>query len=174
MTLFIVFVVLGALVGLSAIAGKHRTVKAIDVAGLNFLSPVVRLCYGEEPQKQLKEIGRFIVVPILAILAFMVAWFGVSEQIQTKSGKLPNPAETWESASAILAFHNRENDKQRAFNLTGEERDAELERVEARLEELKPLEEEANAAVAEAKAAAKTKTDERVGPFQPSYLGSAV
>lgn len=169
MTLFVIFAVLGALIGLSVVAGKHRTVKAIDVAGLNFLSPVVRLCYGEEPDKQLKEIGRFILVPFLAVVAFVVAWFAVSDQIQTKSGKLPNPSETWNSASSILAFHTRENDKQRAFDLTGEERDAELARVEARLEELKPLEQEANAAVTEAKDAAKEQTNKRVAPLQEEY-----
>lgn len=169
MTLFIVFIMLGILIGLAAIAGKHRTVKAIDVAGLNFLSPVVRLCYGEEPEKQLKEIGRFILVPCLAVAGFLVLWFAVSEQIQTKSGKLPNPLETWNSASAILTFHNRENDKQRAFNLTGEERGDELRRVEARIEDLKPLEKVANEAVAQAKAMASEKTSELVAPIQERY-----
>lgn len=169
MTLFIVFAVIGTLVGLSLLAGKHRTVKAIDVAGLNFLSPVVRLCYGEEPKKQLREIGQFIVVPVLSIAAFMVLWFGVAEKIQTKSGKLPNPSETWESAGSILSFHQRENNKREAFNLTGEDREEALAKVEARLEELEPLEEEVNQAVVEAKSAAEEKTAEQVKPLRARY-----
>lgn len=169
MMLFIGFLILGALIGLSVLAGKHRTVKAIDVAGLNFLSPVVRLCYGEEPDKQLREIGRFIVVPALAVAAFIGVWYGVSDKIQTKSGKLPNPTETWQSASSILTFHNRENEKQRAFNLDGEAREAELARVEARLEELGPLETSANEAVATAKEAASEATAQRLAPLQDKY-----
>lgn len=171
MTLLITLGVLVALIALSVFVGKHRTVKAIDVAGLNFLSPVVRLCYGEEPEKQLKEIGRFIVVPMIAVVVFMVAWFAVSDQIQTKSGKLPNPSETWRSASSILTFHNRENDKQRAFNLNGEDRSKELARVESRLEELGPLETAVNEQVATVKAAAKERTEERVAPLQAKYDG---
>lgn len=169
MIFFVGIAILVALIGLSMAAGKHRTVKAIDVAGLNFLSPVVRLCYGEEPEKQVKEIGRFIVVPVLAVVAFVVLWFAVSERIQTKSGKLPNPLETWRSASSIMTFHQRENDKQRAFNLDGKAREAELARVEARLEELGPLESAANEAVAEAKAAAVEQTTERLAPLKAKY-----
>ena len=166
MTFFIFLALVGLLVGVASIAGKHRTVKAIDVAGLNFLSPVVRLCYGEEPRKQIQEIVRFIIVPILAVIAFILLWFAISEQIQTKSGKLPNPLETWRSAGAILAFHTRENDKQRAFSLSGEQREAELASVQARMEELRPEEEQANQLVAEAKAAAEASTQEAVAPQQ--------
>lgn len=161
--------VLGALIAAAVVAGKHRTVKAVDVAGLNFLSPVVRLCYGEEPEKQLKQIVQFIVAPIIAVAVFVALWFAVSDKVQTKSGKLPNPAETWRSAKSILEFHDRENDKQRAFNLGGKQRDAELVRVKARLEEIKPLEQAANDAVAEAKLTAMEQTDKRVAPLQSSY-----
>ena len=169
MTLVVTLLIVAGLVGLAAAAGKHRTVKAIDVAGLNFLSPVVRLCYGEEPQKQLREIGQYIVVPCLAVVGFMVLWFAVSEKIQTKSGKLPNPIETWRSAGAILTFHNRENEKQYAFNLTGEAREAELAKIETRLEELKPLEAEVNQLVTDAKATADESVNQAVAPIQKQY-----
>jgi nitrate/nitrite transport system permease protein len=169
MTLWILLIVFAGLIAAAVVAGKHRTVKAIDVAGLNFLSPVVRLCYGEEPQKQLRDIGRYIVVPLIAVTAFMVAWFAVAEKVQTKSGKLPNPTETWRSASAILEFHHRENDKQRAFNLDGKERETALARVEARLAELTPLEKQANAAVAEAKSNAAKRVAEKTVPLQEEH-----
>lgn len=166
---FWIVLILACLVGAAAWAGKHRTVKAIDVAGLNFLTPVVRLCYGEEPEKQLKDIGRYIVVPVIAILLFIGAWYGVAEKIQTKSGKLPNPGDTWRSASSIMAFHQRENDKQRAFNLDGKEREQALEQVEARLEELVPLEKEVNEKVAEVKSEASERLEKRIAPLQEKY-----
>ncbi|QDV73932.1 ABC transporter permease [Botrimarina mediterranea] len=169
MTLWLVLIVFAGLIAAAAVAGKHRTVKAIDVAGLNFLSPVVRLCYGEEPRKQLQDIGRYIVVPLVAVAAFIIAWFAVAERVQTKSGKLPNPTETWRSASAILEFHHRENDKQRAFNLDGKDRKTALTRVEARLAELAPLEEQANDAVAEAKANAAGRIGKKVAALQEEH-----
>lgn len=160
---------LGLLVGASVLLGKHRTVKAIDVAGLNFLTPVVRLCYGEEPQKQLRDIGRFIVVPAVAVVLFIGLWFVISDKIQTKSGKLPNPAETWQSASSIMQFHWRENAKQDAFNMTGKQREQRLAEVEEQLEAVGPQIEQANEQVAAAKAAAVERTSELVAPLQSKY-----
>ncbi len=169
MTLWLLLIVFAGLIAAAVVAGKHRTVKAIDVAGLNFLSPVVLLCYGEEPRKQLQDIGRYIAVPLVAVASFIIAWFAVAERVQTKSGKLPNPTETWRSASAILEFHHRENDKQRAFNLDGKDRKTALTRVEARLAELAPLEEQANDAVAEAKANAAGRIGKKVAALQEEH-----
>ena len=94
---------------------KYKIIKAIDVAGMNFLTPIVRLAYGEEPQKQLKEIGQFIVVPIIAVCVFLVLWSVVAKNIKTKSGQLPGPGMTAESASAIWRFHVREGLKEDAY-----------------------------------------------------------
>lgn len=169
MTLLITLLIFALLIGLSLFFGMHRTVKAIDVAGLNFLTPVVRLCYGEEPRKQIREIGQFIVVPVLAIAAFMMLWFGVAEKIQTKSGKLPNPTETWQSVGSIMQFHHRENDKMKAFNLAGDDATELLASVDARLEEIKPLEAEVNQSVIAAKAKATETIDANLAPVQKRY-----
>ncbi|TWT89775.1 Bicarbonate transport system permease protein CmpB [Pseudobythopirellula maris] len=145
---------------------KYKLIKAIDIAGLNFLTPVVLLCYGEERDKQIKKIGQYIVVPLLAIAAFVLAWFFVSERIQTKAGKLPNPVETWQSASSIWAFHRRENDKQAAFNLTGAAREKKLAEVEERLAALESVEQEADQAVTEAKAEAAEALAVKIDPIR--------
>ena len=70
-------------------AVKQALLKVIDITALGFLEPVVRLCYGEEPQVQIRKIGRFIVVPILAMIAFVILWAGVAPFVKTKSGELP-------------------------------------------------------------------------------------
>ncbi|QDU90449.1 Bicarbonate transport system permease protein CmpB [Pirellulimonas nuda] len=115
---------------------KYTLIKAIDVAGLNFLTPVVLLCYGEEPAKQLREIGRYIVLPLLAVAVAVGVWVLVAERIQTKSGKLPNPAQTWSAASAIWTFHLREEDKADAYLAEGSNRAQMLDETEARLAKL--------------------------------------
>jgi nitrate/nitrite transport system permease protein len=150
-------------------AGKHRTVRALDIAGLNFLTPVVRLCYREEPEKQLREITQFIVVPGVAVVAFLLAWQAVSDRVHTKSGKLPSPGETIHSAASILTFHHRENGKQRAFNLKGDERNEELARIETRLAVLDPLVAKTNATVAKAQAGALARVEKRVAPLQKKH-----
>lgn len=154
------------LIGVVAWVGKHRAVKAIDLAGLSFLSPIVRLCYGEEPQKQLREIGRFIGVPLLAIGAFVVVWFAASERIQTKSGKLPNPVETWQSAKSILQIYYRELQKHEAYYLRGPEREAALASVAERLDSLGPEEEAAAASLAQAEQSAAERLASKLAPLQ--------
>lgn len=113
---------------------KYKIVKAIDVAGLNFLTPVVRLAYGEEPRKQLKEIGQFIVIPAIAICLFIAAWSVVAKNIKTKSGQLPGPTATAESASAIWNFHVREGLKEDAYVSDPELAKKQLADAKARLE----------------------------------------
>lgn len=148
---------------------KYKILKALDVAGLTFLDPVVRLCYGEEPQKQLKEIGRYIVVPCLAIAAFIAFWFVVSDKIQTKSGQLPDPAETLDAFSSIWTFHVREGEKERAYTLTGKSREDLLAQAESRLAELEPLAVSAKEAVTAAEAERAAFVQESVTPLQERY-----
>lgn len=143
--------------------------KAIDLAGLNFLTPVVRLCFGEEPRKQLRDIGLYIAIPILAMIFGVCAWFVVSEMVVTKSGKLPNPSETLSAAGSIWNFHVRENDKLSAFELTGAQRDARMASVESRLAELGPLEEKINQEVVEEGKKAEQRTNQRVASLEKKY-----
>ena len=146
---------------------KLKTVllKAVDLSALTFLEPVVRLCWGEEPDVQLKKIGRNILVPLVAVGAFLIAWTLIADQIQTKSGKLPGPGETWAQASSIWTTHQREGEKEEAYDLTGERREAALARVNAELAELDAADEAAKAAVAEADARAKAELAEARVPL---------
>jgi len=68
---------------------KYKLLKAVDIAGLNFLRPIILLCYKEEPEEQLKKIGQQVLIPLLAITVFMTIWYVMSEEIQTKSGNCP-------------------------------------------------------------------------------------
>ena len=150
-------------------AFKYKLLKAIDVAGLSFLSPVVRLCYGEEPQKQLKEIGQFIVVPIVSFCVFLMLWTQVAPKHKTKSGEVPTPYVVWDAADSIWTFHAYESDKDVGFNLSGEEREERLAGVQVRLKELGPLEELANEQVAEEKEILKSELDAAVSPIRERY-----
>ncbi|MEM9882132.1 MAG: ABC transporter permease subunit [Planctomycetota bacterium] len=131
---------------------KTFLLKVIDLSALTFLEPVVRLIYGEEPRVQLKKCGRNILVPVIAFGLFILAWTLISDQIQTKSGKLPDPAATWSQGQAIWLNHTREEQKSSAYDLTGEKRERALAEVEQRLAELEGLDAEARAVVTEAEA----------------------
>ena len=150
-------------------AFKYKLLKAIDVAGLNFLSPVVRLCYGEEPQKQLKEIGQFIAIPIISFCVFLGIWAYLAPKHKTKSGEVPTPYVVWDARESVWTFNHYENDKEAAFNLTGDARDQRLAEVEARLEELGPLEKQANQQVSDEKESLKQELDGLLAPIRERY-----
>lgn len=148
---------------------KYSLLKAINVSGLTFLEPVVRLCYGEEPAVQIKKIFRFIVVPICAFGLFLVLWTVTAKNIQTKSGTLPTPYDVWVASKGIWTFHVREGDKQVAYELSAEQREAEVATVTARLEELKPLQEQATQFVAKVEAEHKAELDNQLVKVDELY-----
>ncbi len=148
---------------------KYRIIKAIDVCGLNFLTPIVRLCYGEEPHKQLKDIGRFICVPILAFTVFIMIWGYLAPRHTTKYGAVPTPGQTWQAWTSILTFHTRETAKEEAVVADEETRAALLEFAESRLAEIDPLAAEAKQGVVEARAAEKETKGELTASLQAEY-----
>lgn len=148
---------------------KYRILKAIDVAGLQILDPVVRLCYREQPREQLRKIGLFIVIPVLTFAGFMIAWDYLGPRHTTKAGEVPTPAVVLDAGSGIMTFHEREGIKSDDFLLDGERRTAELAAVEARIEELAPLAAEATERVAQAEDSARERLIAAVEPANDDY-----
>lgn len=149
---------------------KYPLLKGIDFSGLTFLSPVVRLCYGEEPAVQCKKIVQWIVVPIIAILIFIFAWNQASDNIHTKSGRLPSPKETLLAYDAIDTFAEYEKLKEEAYLMSGNERASELEATEALLAAIKPVVESTNAEVEKTKANYQAKIEARIAPLDESRV----
>ena len=88
---------------------KLFLLKALDIAALSVFEPVVRLCYGEDPKTQLNKIGKFIVIPIIAFIAFLGIWHIAASNIETKFGKMPTPGVTWEQTQVMVnqVFENQ-------------------------------------------------------------------
>ena len=130
---------------------KYPILKAIDVSGLTFLSPVVRLCYGEEPRVQLKKISQWILVPLCAMALFIVVWAYGSKVVKTKSGSVPGPLATLKAGDSIGKFGDYEKAKEDAYEMTGAEREQALMAAQTRLNEMDPIVSAANEAVKSAK-----------------------
>ncbi|MEM6458205.1 MAG: ABC transporter permease subunit [Planctomycetota bacterium] len=145
---------------------KTILLKIVDVTALGFLEPYVRLMYGEEPKKQLKLIGQFSLVPLLALVLFITVWAVLAPLHKTKSGSVPTPGQTWGAWQAINNQHAQENEKARAYQLTGEERLEVLAAAEERQAVLVPLVAEANEGVESARAEEAADKAERIAPLQ--------
>lgn len=148
---------------------KYRLLKAIDVAGLQILDPVIRLCYTEEPKVQLKRIGLYIVIPTLTFLAFVGMWAYIAPKHTTKSGEVPTPSVVWEASKGILRFHEREDTKTADFNLTGAKREAALAEVEARMKELEPVAKATADALTAAEQSTREKLAADIAPIAEAY-----
>ncbi len=148
---------------------KFKILKAIDVAGLQMLDPVVRLFYGETPREQLRKIVLFIVIPVLTIILSVLLWSYLAPRHTTKAGEVPTPGVVLDAARGIQQFHTWENQKADDFLLTGEARQNALAAVDTRIAELTPLSVAAAASVEEAKATQQAYREKYATPLEAEY-----
>ncbi|MEL6450031.1 MAG: ABC transporter permease [Pseudomonadota bacterium] len=112
---------------------KQRTFTRINAAdkwfqvlGLSWLTPVLKAAAGDNPRAQGKEIWRLLGVPLLAIALFMAAWATLAPTVQTSLGAIPGPAQVWEQVGNLNADAQREAEKEAAFYVRQDERNAKL------------------------------------------------
>jgi nitrate/nitrite transport system permease protein len=84
---------------------RNRALRGCQIAGVPILVPVIRLMGGENVREQLQEIGKFIVVPFLAMLAFIGLWAVAAERVKTDSAQLPSPVATWAATKDLWKSH---------------------------------------------------------------------
>jgi nitrate/nitrite transport system permease protein len=87
----------------------------LNVAGLSFLVPMIRMLRGENPRGQLKDLWRLAGVPVVAILVFLMLWSQMSSRIVTSLGTIPGPSAVWDQVGVLWADHKAERDKRTAF-----------------------------------------------------------
>ncbi len=75
--------------------------KWFQVLGLSWMTPLLKAAAGDNPRAQLSEIWRLLVVPLLAISAFLVMWATLAPQVQTSLGAIPGPAAVWAEAKNL-------------------------------------------------------------------------
>ncbi len=105
--------------------GINRASGYFTILGLGWLAPLARLCTGENPREQIKELWAQLGIPIVALLAFLALWGWVAPSVQTSLGAIPGPAQVWHEAKALYADHVAERAKAAAFYERQEQRNAE-------------------------------------------------
>lgn len=97
-----------------------------QVLGLAWLTPIFRAIAGDNPKAQMSEIWRLLGVPLLAICIFLVAWGTLAPRVQTSLGAIPGPVQVWEQVGNLHADAQREKEKEAAFYVRQDERNAKL------------------------------------------------
>ena len=99
----------------------------LDALGFSWLVPLLKIAAGDNPREQLGELKRVLVIPLIGIAAFLLAWGFLAPQVQTSLGAVPGPAQVWEQTVNLWEDHLREREKADAFYERQEERNAKLE-----------------------------------------------
>mmetsp|Transcript_13743 Transcript_13743/g.23395 ORF Transcript_13743/g.23395 Transcript_13743/m.23395 type:complete len:362 (+) Transcript_13743:199-1284(+) len=100
--------------------------KWFQVLGLAWMTPILKAAAGDNPKAQGREIWRLLGVPLLAIGLFLAAWSTLAPTVQTSLGAIPGPAQVWEQVGNLHADAQREADKEAAFYVRQDERNAKL------------------------------------------------
>ncbi len=64
------------------------------------------------------------LLPLIGIALFLLLWHGAASRIETSLGQFPGPVQVWEQVQNLGAEHQRERDKEAAFYVRQEERNA--------------------------------------------------
>ncbi|WP_339109161.1 ABC transporter permease [Thioclava sp. GXIMD4216] len=71
------------------------------VLGLAWITPILKIMAGDNPRTQGREIWKLLGVPVLAIVAFLVAWGTLAPKVQTSLGAIPGPVAVWDEAVSL-------------------------------------------------------------------------
>jgi nitrate/nitrite transport system permease protein len=102
------------------------TMKTLDVVGLGWINPIIKLASGENPKAQLGELWRSLGIPIASILVFLYVWSVLAPQVHTSLGAIPGPAQVWQQAEVLLGDHFAQREKAAAFYARQDERNARI------------------------------------------------
>jgi nitrate/nitrite transport system permease protein len=105
-------------------SGLVQNRKTFDNAALNgalaFLS-------GDRLVRMTNLMTRNVLVPIAAILVFLMLWAAGAKQVQTSLGELPGPAQVWDQTVTLFDEHRAEREKEASFYERLEQRIAKAE-----------------------------------------------
>ncbi|KJS13617.1 MAG: nitrate ABC transporter permease [Hoeflea sp. BRH_c9] len=98
----------------------------LDALGFSWLVPILRMLAGDSPRTQLGELKRVLLIPLLGILVFLLAWGVLAPKVQTSLGAVPGPVEVWEQAGNLWDDHVAEREKASEFYLRQDQRNEKL------------------------------------------------
>ncbi len=98
----------------------------LNILGIGFIVPLLRIAAGETVKPQLKELWRSFGIPVMAILIFLAAWGFLAPKVKTSLGTLPGPVQVWQQAGVLWTSHLAERAKERAFYERQDKRNAKL------------------------------------------------
>jgi nitrate/nitrite transport system permease protein len=104
----------------------NRAAKWLDALGFAWITPLLRIAAGDNPAEQANELRRVLLIPVLGIVVFLLAWGVLAPRVQTSLGAIPGPAQVWEQALNLWDDHKAERRKEAEFYERQDARSAKL------------------------------------------------
>lgn len=101
---------------------RQNIIRISSTLGLTWVIPICRLIWRENPRHQLRELRSLILVPLLAVLAFLGMWSVLARQVNTSLGTLPGPLGVYREFRGLVHEHTEERAKEKAFYARQEDR----------------------------------------------------
>jgi len=98
----------------------------LNAFGLGWIVPILKILAGDNPREQLGALRDGLVVPLIGISLFLIAWASFAPQVQTSLGAIPGPAQVWQQATVLWADHVAERQKEADFYTRQDKHNAEL------------------------------------------------
>ncbi|PPD45058.1 MAG: nitrate ABC transporter permease [Methylobacter sp.] len=94
---------------------SHQLIKFLNITGLTWFVPLVKLATGENPSQQLRELWLIMGIPIIAFMLFLGLWSFSASKVNTSLGAIPGPSAVWEEAHGLVEAHYAERQKEVEF-----------------------------------------------------------
>jgi nitrate/nitrite transport system permease protein len=101
-----------------------RAAGFLEIAGLGWIVPLLRMAVGDNPRQQAFELWRLLGVPLIAIAIFLGGWAYLAPKVHTSLGALPGPSQVWAQAQNLWVDHLAEREKEQAFYARQQKRNA--------------------------------------------------
>ncbi|MGZ8226506.1 MAG: ABC transporter permease [Methylococcaceae bacterium] len=101
---------------------SKQLVKFLNITGLTWFVPLVKIAAGENPAQQARELFLIMGVPIIAFALFLGMWSFSAGQINTSLGAIPGPVAVWREAGGLLDEHFAEKSKEAEYYQRQQER----------------------------------------------------
>jgi nitrate/nitrite transport system permease protein len=98
----------------------------LTALGFGWLTPLLRMAAGDNPREQLTALRDVLIIPLMGIGLFLLAWGTLAPQVQTSLGAIPGPAQVWEQAGALWVDHLAEREKEAEFLAKQDAKNAEF------------------------------------------------
>ncbi|MFA5983378.1 MAG: ABC transporter permease [Methylococcaceae bacterium] len=103
-----------------------KIIKFLNITGLTWFVPFVKMAAGENPAQQLKQLWLIMGIPIIAFMIFLSLWGFSASKVNTSLGTIPGPSAVWHEVGNLVDAHYAEKQKKVEFYQRQDARDEKL------------------------------------------------